>query len=724
MGYIIDPKQITADILGLLAVSIKAENHMLDEGRRIKIPVGLPPEVVAHILLRLYPIAKLSLTPADDRDDRSKMPLAMYMEDGPDAGLYVADEDAIGRLARRYNYRFRSKDIKDVLYQLSMEAPVRYLTDDPDLIAVNNGIFNYKTKVIMPFDEDHVFVAKSRVDYNPFATNPIIMNPDGTPWDVESWVDSLTDDPAVRQLLWQVIGAVIRPNVNWGKAPILYSTKGNNGKGTLCVLLRNLCGPGTYTSIPLGNMGKEFMLESLIHARAVITDENDVSTFLDKCANFKALVTQDPVQVNRKGRPPVTVKFRGLVVECMNDLPKLKDKSDSLARRLLIIPFDKRFEGHENKSIKNDYLNRKDVLEYVLFKALNTNYYEFTEPTVCLDMLGEFKVANDPVRQFLEEILPEAQWDVLPYDFLWDLYSRWSKRVTPAGTLIGRTTFIDRVAEAVETTPEWGWTAPNRKNPFRVRRGWMECYEPLLEQYGLTEKWGAVMSGPGVPTLCTITAHYPATPGDRFLQKLVRGLIRMTDEQLDAVMEEQAEQVLAEFTEWFWHDPAGGLAWYVAGRGNEDGGEEQAAKKLASSKDDMYSVMPMRQDFQRHRALDRKFSIDKLVAAAQDYWLRAHGEDPAAMRGQAEETLEAFASWFWEHGIVEYTANGAVTVAPEDARQYAEESDQLEYMLGTAIGQYQDGVTVKTLFRKDELMRYLKDYWFANYSGAAVKGKA
>ena len=44
--------------------------------------------------------------------------------------------------------------------------------------------------------------------------------------------------------------STIRPNVSWNKSAWLYSTLGNNGKGTLCALLRNLCGPGAGLPFP------------------------------------------------------------------------------------------------------------------------------------------------------------------------------------------------------------------------------------------------------------------------------------------------------------------------------------------------------------------------------------------------------------------------------------------------------------------------------------------
>lgn len=83
---------------------------------------------------------------------------------------------------------------------------------DRDLIAVNNGIFDYRTKKLMPFSPEYVFTAKSRVNYVPNAVNPHYTMHDGLDWDVDTWFETLSDDPEVTQLLWEVVGAIIRPH--------------------------------------------------------------------------------------------------------------------------------------------------------------------------------------------------------------------------------------------------------------------------------------------------------------------------------------------------------------------------------------------------------------------------------------------------------------------------------------------------------------------------------
>ena len=128
------------------------------------------------------------------------------------------------------------------------------------------------------------------------------------------------------------------------------------------------------------------------------------------------------------------------MIQCVNELPKLRDKSESMYRRLLVIPFDKRFQGCERKYIKDDYLNRQDVLEYVLYRVLaETDYYELDEPDACSALLDDFRVANDPLRQFADEIFPAASWHLLPCKFLYDLYRHWFQRNQPPVACLAET---------------------------------------------------------------------------------------------------------------------------------------------------------------------------------------------------------------------------------------------------------------------------------------------
>lgn len=437
----------------------------------------------------------------DDANDDGNFDIALYQTEGEKEGIYDSSDAYLTRVIRQYESTLSKKGVEDVKHILGSICSEVNPCDSPHLIAVNNGVFDYKNKVLMPFDPSFVFTSKSGIDFVMNAPNPVIHNDDGTDWDVVSWIDELSDDDGVPQLLWEMLGAAIRPGVSWNKSAWLYSETGNNGKGTYCTLMRNLCGKGAWASVTLKAFGEPFMLEPLMRVSAIITDENDTSTYLDDAAALKSIITNDPFLLNRKFKEPRTIRFRGFMTQCVNAYPRLRDRSESMYRRLLVVPFNKRFEGHERKYIKNDYLHRKDVLEYVLFHVLyEMDYYELSTPEVCREALNEYKVFNDPVREFCDEVLPQVAWDLLPWTFLHELYKGWMADNQPQGRPEGSRTFKTRVLSIIDQYPEW--------SESNVRTGSkMDAPEPLILEYNVTKWMNKDYKGQDRMKLCTIVPN-------------------------------------------------------------------------------------------------------------------------------------------------------------------------------------------------------------------------
>lgn len=486
-----DPDVIASTVIDRVCDVISIYNSaQSDKSRRWAMPTSLEPVQLAEILMDRHTIRRVSCL--DEATESDYDLLAVYQEDGPEKGIYSTSDLSLKKLVNMYNPGTSIKQMREVAEKLALVAPRVTRCKAPNLVPVNNGIFDYDTKQLMPFSPDYVFLSKCRIDYVPNAVSPVIRNPhDGSDWEVEGWTREITGDPEVNNSVWEVIGASIRPNVPWNKAAWLYSEQGNNGKGTLCRLIRNLCGAGNHTSVPLVDFGKDFALESLIHVSAIINDENDVDIYIDRAANLKAVITGDVIQINRKFKSVVAYRFQGFMVQCINGMPMVKDKSDSFYRRQLIIPFTKNFEGVEKRYIKEDYLGRKEVLEYVLCRVLNMNYYELSEPAVCKAMLQQYKVVNDPVRQFLEDFEDQFAWDLLPYGFLYDLYLKWLEKNVPSTRPLGKTKFSNAIAQAARNNPIWTVPPRNPKDgrPMLIKTGkLMDGPEMLIKEYKL-DKW-------------------------------------------------------------------------------------------------------------------------------------------------------------------------------------------------------------------------------------------
>lgn len=472
-------RAIRDSLLTEIKSAVMEENAVRNKSERLAVPKALDELTIVETLLARHHIARVNLSGGRDGDNGAL--LAIYEEEGPNKGLYADDEDLLARLISELAPGMDSGKIKSAIKRMRYHAPRRGRTLDAHLIPVNNGIFDHSTKTLLPFSPDYVFLAKSPVDYDPDAESPVITMPDGEEWEVGKWIADLSDDDGVPELLWEIISAVVRPGERWNKAVFLHSSRGNNGKGTLCSLLRNLVGSDGCASVPIANFSKPFALSELVRARAIITDENPVGAFAKDLGDFKSVITGDKFVLDRKYKDPVSVSFSGLVVQCVNDFPKSRDKSASYTRRQLFVPFRKWFGDIERGYIKSDYLARPEVLRYVLRVALEMDHEQFSNPAACQELLEQFQRENNPVVDFWAEFEDQFVWDLLPTAFLYQLFVAWFRETHPSGILINRNDFLRQLMEIVSDSTVWEHS--DCKRPGKL----INVPEPLIAHYQLKD---------------------------------------------------------------------------------------------------------------------------------------------------------------------------------------------------------------------------------------------
>lgn len=425
-------------------------------------------------------------------EQRFQLPVGIYQYNGDNEGVWEVSNDplgAFGILVEKYKPGATKKTKQEIFILVKRRLRIIRKCVNPYYVAVNNGIWDMESKILFPFSEDLVFTSKIHTNLNLAATNPVITIPeDGTTWDVDSWLNSL-GQPTFVESIKEVIQGACLPLVPRNKMVLFYNTAGNNGKGTICQLIRNILGEEVVVSIPIAEFSKRFALADLPKAIAVITDENDVNSFGKGMGNLKAAITGDVLKVERKYEQSYNYAFRGLVLQCLNDMVNGNDKSGSFKRRLHIIKFENCFTGAEKRYIKDRLIYREDVLEYILKTVLVDMDYreEFTETAETKKALELYVKTTNSVVAFLEEILPECKWDLLPAtDFLYEAYKSFYKSTNPSGRVMGRNDFHDSVREFVATdekvSQEWEWTDSTRS------KGYIDYdkKEPLLDRYDLT----------------------------------------------------------------------------------------------------------------------------------------------------------------------------------------------------------------------------------------------
>lgn len=481
-----EPEEIQEMLIPEIRQAIDNRNQNANKSDIWSKPSMLSPDFVGQLMVEFNHVVMLSMS--DGVPTRNNAQLAIYCPDGDKQGCYSFDANLINAVMCRYA-SFSASRKRDCIDYMMANAPLIKVTRNKNLIAVRNGIFNRETKQLLPFSPDYVFTSKITVDYVDNAPNVHITMPDGEIFDCDWLIESFSpDNQAQTDFHWQIISAACRPNESWDKCVFLYSTKGCNGKGTLVSILENLCGDDTTAKINIKNMSKDFVLAGAKDKHLIIGHENPVGTFVDECDSFKAMVSGDSITINQKYAQPISMNFHGLIVQCLNELPKMHDKTDSFLRRVIFDKFNQCFTGAERKYIKSDYLKRPEVLQYYLYKALNMDFDEFTEPKECKELAKTFKSYNDTLACWWEDFTETSysSWDIIPKKVLYEIYKVWVSDNAPNSVKLKVSDFWQQLVSLVDDADDCEW----RINDYKMRvHGRMDGKLNLLIEYHLTEKF-------------------------------------------------------------------------------------------------------------------------------------------------------------------------------------------------------------------------------------------
>ena len=513
--------RIAADmLLEKTRTALDLANSVRANGDKFRMPQALYPAQIAKLVTALHPVRRIPnmIVTGNSEQDYT---LVMYHTYGENEGIYATEDDGIWHIIKALNSLISDRDMRAVISDLKHTAPIVHPTTDPNLIPVKNGIYDYNNKTLLPFSPDLVFQWKSPVAYNPQAQNVHIPYPDdpNSTWDVETWIeDMMCNDPEMVELIWQSIGAVLRPYVRFDKALFFFSRVGRNGKGSICRLMSNLLPAHVIGHTKFESFGNSFQTESLLGKIVNISDENANGSFASDLSDFKAMVTHDPIDVNRKNSKHVTFTFNGVFYFCFNDLIRAKDRSDALYQRMILVPFQKTYRGKERPYIQTDYLKRQEVLEYVLFKVLHMSFDRFIEPAACKALLSEYQIANNPIKQFFEEIVMErCAWDFLPYKFLWSLYVAYYKTINPSGRVEGKCSFTEEIRRMAQESGEWEVRLDKKGKPANVRVGnMMQRPEFMIIEYQVKDYMNPNYTGSDPEQICR-----------PIMREIDRGLIRI-----------------------------------------------------------------------------------------------------------------------------------------------------------------------------------------------------
>ena len=386
----------------------------------------VPHRVQAEIIMDVFTIVMMG-----DASSKDKSQLYYY---NYDTGLYENSEIEFNKFSLKVEYRGTKGTWLNTMEILKINAPLVEGLADKYLIPVKNGIYNRQTKQLDPFDPQYIITSTIETAYNPNAVKP-------TDFDVDAWLSSIAcGDEEMVTLLWQIMNELINPNHTRGKIIFLYGPSGNNGKGTFQALNMNIIGKNRVSTLKPPEFSERFKIAQLVGKVCNIGD--DISdAYIDDISNLMSIATGDAITVEEKGKPAFTLVSKACCMFSGNSLPKSRNK-EGWGRRILIVPFNADFSGQVNDPrIKDEYINRQDVKEYVLKKVLEMDFDNFTIPQAVQREIEDYQIENDNVRAYIQEEYVENNYHLrkyVPIDIIKEDYLNWleSKKLK-RGTLYG-----------------------------------------------------------------------------------------------------------------------------------------------------------------------------------------------------------------------------------------------------------------------------------------------
>jgi putative DNA primase/helicase len=230
-------------------------------------------------------------------------------------------------------------------------------TPEPSrLLCFHNGMldvdrFMAYDSTVTPYTSDLFTVSRLPFEYNPATTCPR--------WD--QWLEeTLGDDPNKIALLQEWFGYNLIPDNRHEKMLLMVGPR-RSGKGTALSVMTALLGDA-HAGTSLQNFTREFGLHNLVgKLSATMPDAQAPDYNKSQCLQtLLEIVGNDDVTINRKFKSQLTKRLTCRFTMASNQLPDLPDQSLALAARLMILPFNQSFVGHEDIGLK-DYFRRNEM---------------------------------------------------------------------------------------------------------------------------------------------------------------------------------------------------------------------------------------------------------------------------------------------------------------------------------------------------------------------------
>lgn len=297
--------------------------------------------------------------------------------------------------------------------------------DMQDSINLINGTLNLHSLELQPHSRDDLFTYQLDYQYDPNAKCPQwekyiseVLVKDGT----------LETDTDLVSLFQELLGYSLTTQTKRQVMIWMYGD-GGNGKSVAVDAVQALLGP-MATTVDFQSIGLpgNYDLADIPGKRVIFSTEAEKGGAVSE-KHIKCIVTGDPLKARPIYGSPIEFRSTAKIWWAMNDRPIVKDTSDSMWRRMKLIPFLRKFEEGKNADVDLPQKLRTElpgILNWAIQGLIRLTLNDgFTYSEAAESAKLQYREESNPVARWVNTMTVRTEYPATLQGALFDNFKGW-----------------------------------------------------------------------------------------------------------------------------------------------------------------------------------------------------------------------------------------------------------------------------------------------------------
>jgi putative DNA primase/helicase len=299
------------------------------------------------------------------------------------------------------------------LTRIKVFVPDERWDADEDVLVCKNGALRISTGELAKHQPGHFATSAVPYEYDPEARPAI-------------WSYFLQNTvPVAADFLQEFAGYALTTEMTHELAVWLFGPPGS-GKSTFITGLQAMLGHRAGI-LGLADLERSRFTLADLPGKTLVVASEQPSSYLASTNTLNAIISGEPIQVERKYHDPFTVIPRTKVCWAMNELPRVADANSGLFRRVKVVTFPALAENERDPKIKRHIETEgAGILNWALegLRRLKERGH-FEVPVGIEDATKQFRENNDVPALFIDDRCVRGMDSEVPAAKLYREYKYW-----------------------------------------------------------------------------------------------------------------------------------------------------------------------------------------------------------------------------------------------------------------------------------------------------------